>query len=141
VAANGTGFGHADATACLELLLLHPMSLSAYPCLVTIEEDGFFLQRLRQAGDASSDAPVLLVAWRSIRGLRADDSDFTPDGRRLQVIEVMSDDGILSLLASAVDTSRLVTIVERWAGHWRRARSPLAGLMLGRRRRQSSAVA
>jgi hypothetical protein len=57
------------------------------------------------------------------------------------VIEVMTDDGILSLLASAVDTSRLVTIVERWAGHWRRARSPLAGRVLGRRRRQQSAVA
>jgi hypothetical protein len=44
-------------------------------------------------------------------------------------------------MASAVDTSLLLTVVERWSGHWRRARSPLVHPFAVRRKRSVSAVA
>jgi hypothetical protein len=142
VATNGHGLGRSDATASIELLLLHPMSLSTYPCRVTVDQDGIFLQRLRRPEHASlPESPALLLSWRSLHGLRADESDVTPAGTRLQVVEFMTDDGVLSVLASAVDTSRLLTVVERWSGHWRRARSSLVHPFAVRRKRSVSAVA
>jgi hypothetical protein len=142
MAMNGTGLRRPDATASLELLLVHPISLSTYPCRVTVEEDGVLLQRLRLTEPLwAAESPPLLVAWRTLEGLRADESDVTPAGTRLQVVELMTDRGVLSLLASAVDTSRLLTVVERWSGHWRRARSPLVHPFSVRRRRQVPAVA
>lgn len=142
MATNGNGLGRSDATASLELLLLHPMSLSTYPCRVTVDEDGVFLQRLRSSEPAwMAESPPLLLSWRALLGLRADESDVTPAGARLQVVEFMTEDGVLSLLASAVDTSRFLTVVERWSGHWRRARSPLVHPFAVRRRRHVPAVA
>jgi len=142
VAHRGIGISRSDATASIELLLLHPISLSTYPCRVTVDLDGVFLQRLRSPGEGRlAESPPLLLPWRGLHGLRADDSDVTPSGVRLQVVEFMTDDGVLSLLASAVDTSRLLSLVERWAGHWRRARSPLVHPFAFRRKRSDPAFA
>ena len=142
MATNGNGLGRTDPTASIELLLLHPRTLATFPCRVTVEEDGVFLQRLRGPEPAALplSAPLLL-SWRALHGLRADESDITPEGSRLQVVELMTDDGVLSLLASAVDTSRLLAVVERWSGHWRRARSPLVHPFAVRRKRPVPAVA
>jgi hypothetical protein len=142
VATKGNGLGRFDATASLELLLVHPASLLTYPCRVTVDEDGVSLRRLPGPEHTSrAESAPLLLPWRALHGLRADESDVTPAGARLQVVEFMTDDGVLSLLASAVDTSRLLTVVERWSGHWRRARSPLVHPFTLRRRRREPAVA
>lgn len=142
MATNGNGLGRSDPTASIELLLLHPQSLATFPCRVTVDEDGVFLQRLRGLEPAALPlSPPLLLSWRALHGLRADESDVTPEGTRLQVVEFMTDDGVLSLLACAVDTSRLLAVVERWSGHWRRARSPLVHPFSVRRKRPVPAVA
>lgn len=142
MAQDGIGFSRSDATASIELLLLHPISLSTYPCRVTVDLDGVFLQRLRRPGEQRlAESPPFLLSWRGLHGLRADESDVTPSGVRLQVVEFMTDDGVLSLLASAVDTSRLLSLVERWAGHWRRARSPLVHPFALLRKRPAPAFA
>ena len=142
MATNGTGLGRSDPTASIELQLLHPQTLATFPCRVTVDEEGVFLQRLRGPGQAALALPApLLLSWRALHGLRADESDITPEGSRLQVVEFMTDDGVLSLFASAVDTSRLLAIVERWSGHWRRARSPLVHPFSLRRKRPVPAVA
>jgi hypothetical protein len=87
------------------------------------------------------ESEPVVVPWRSLRGFCADESYVTPAGRRLQVLEVDAEDGVLTLLAAAPEVSELFAMVGRWSGHWRLARSPLGLVFGGRRRRAIRQVA
>ncbi|GEM_PF-2708148 len=134
----------------VELLLVHPETMVAYPCEVTVRYRGLGLRRLPvllghggrpPTGDGASmreaSSPLgsdeLEVPWRSLQGFGADDLDRTPEGVLVHVLEVFTDEGVLTLLAPAPAVSRLLSLVGRWADQWRWARSS-AGEVRGRKR-------
>jgi hypothetical protein len=126
-------------SAVVDALLMHPATKDLSPCRVRVTREGLLLSRLSgQVGAASGErrtesAPIALV-WRSLRGFSADESYATPQGPRLQVLEIDSDDGVLTLLAGTPAVSELFASVRDWSQHWRIARSPL-GMVFGARRR------
>ena len=132
----------------IEALLMHPLSRSVFRCRVQVTRDGLLMARVSGEfePDANTDAtsvesePVAIV-WRSLRGFSADESHVAPDGRRLQVLEIDTDDGVLTVLAPAADVAELFSAVGRWAGLWRLARSPLGVVISGRRKKLAREVA
>ncbi len=56
------------------------------------------------------------------------------------MLEIDSDEGVLTLLVAATQVSVLFAAVGTWSQHWRIARSPI-GLVFGGRRRLASRVA
>jgi hypothetical protein len=127
----------------VEALLMHPVTKDLYPCRIRVNRDGLTLSRLAEAdeGDRPAESEPVGVAWRSLRGFSADESHATPAGDRLQVLEIDSDDGVLTVLAAAPRVSELFAAVGAWSQHWRIARSPLGLVFGGRRRRLASQVA
>jgi len=128
----------------IEALLMHPLSRSVHRCRVQVTRDGLLMSRVW--GDADTDAtsvesePIAIV-WRSLRGFSADESHLAPDGRRLQVLEIDTADGVLTVFAPAADVAELFSAVGHWAGHWRLARSPLGLVISGRRKKPAREVA
>jgi len=130
------------------MLLLHPVSLSVYPCRVSVSQRGLAICRvaLPPRSDAKSaqddgqnhsfeaiifgpsNAAVtdgMLIPWRALAGFNANETETTPDGRRLQLLEVATHRGSLLLMGSAPAVSFLFRLVSRWSAHWKRKRSPL----------------
>ena len=68
---------------------------------------------------------VLRVPWWAVEGFSADGSEHAPDGRRLQVVELVTSAGTLGLLCPASEVGSIVAELSRWARRWRVARSPL----------------
>jgi hypothetical protein len=132
----------------IEGLLMHPLSRSVYRCRVQVTRDGLLMSRVsgEPEPDADMDAtPVeskpIAIVWRSLRGFSADESHVSPDGRRLQVLEIDTDDGVLTVFAPAADVAELFSAVGRRAGLWRLARSPLGLVISGRRKKLAREVA
>jgi len=132
----------------IEALLVHPQTRSLHNCRVRVSQDGIVLCRFAGPPEVQHDertrpmeSEPVLVSWRSLRGFSADESYMTPAGRRLQVLEIDADEGVLTLLAAAPEVSELFGMVGRWSGHWRLARSPLGLVLGGRRKRASRQVA
>ncbi|HXW38201.1 MAG TPA: hypothetical protein VEJ44_00790, partial [Acidimicrobiales bacterium] len=109
-----------------------------------VTKDGLVLCRVsagaRLSGTPRAESAPITVVWRSLRGFSADESYATPTGR-LQVLEIDSDDGVLTLLLAATVVSDLLGAVRNWSQHWRIARSPLGLVFAGRRRRLVGQVA
>ena len=127
---------------------MHPVSRSLHRCRVQATRDGLLASRV--AGDAEAEidegateaeSEPIGIAWRVLRGFSADESYVTPAGRRLQVLEIDTDDGVLTVLAAASEVSVLFGAVGRWSSHWRLARSPLGAVFAGRRRKSVRQVA
>jgi len=132
----------------IEALLVYPQTRSLHRCRVRVSQHGLVLCRLAGLPEVEHDertrpmeSESVVVSWRSLRGFSADESYVTPTGRRLQVLEIDADEGVLTLLAAAAEVSELFGMVGRWSGHWRLARSPLGLVFGGRRRRASRLVA
>jgi hypothetical protein len=68
---------------------------------------------------------VLRVPWWAIEGFSADHVQRAPDGRSHQVIEIVTDAGILELLCPATEVGGVLASLAMWARRWRLARSPL----------------
>jgi len=132
----------------IEALLLHPLSRSMYRCRVQVTRDGLLMCRVSGEAEAeiehdarTVESDPIEIGWRSLRGFSADESFVTPAGRRLQVLEIDTDDGVLTVLAAAAEVSVLFGAVGRVVGHWRLARSPLGVVFGGRRKRSVREVA
>jgi hypothetical protein len=132
----------------IEGLLMHPLSRSVHRCRVQVTRDGLLMCRVSGDADAGIDlgarsveSEPIAIGWRSLRGFSADESHVTPAGRRLQVLEVDTDEGVLTVLAPAAEVSMLFEAVARWSGSWRLARSPLGLMFGGRRKRLAREVA
>jgi hypothetical protein len=132
----------------IEALLMHPLSRCLYRCRVQATRDGLLLSRV--SGDAEAEivegsstveSIPIGIPWRLLRGFSADESYVTPAGRRLQVLEIDTDDGVLTVLAAVSEVAVLFEAVGRWSSHWRLARSPLGVVFGGRRRRSTRQVA
>lgn len=128
--------------ATTSVLIMHPTDRSLHPGLVRVGRDGLALSRLspgarteRDLRSTGRESEPITIAWRALRGFCADASFVTPDGRRLQVVEVDSEEGVLTLLAPVAEVSALFGAVSAWARHWRLARSPFGVVFGGRRRR------
>jgi len=128
----------------IEALLMHPVARSVHGCRVKVTRDGLAMCRLSEKSQLRA-APVesepIAVVWRSLRGFSADESHVVPDGRRLQVLEIDTDDGVLTVFAPAADVAELFGGVGRWAGVWRRSGSPLGVVISGRRKKLAREVA
>jgi hypothetical protein len=132
----------------IEALLMHPISKSLYRCRVHATRDGLLLARVSGEAEAEIEEGATTVEseptgipWRLLRGFSADESYVTPAGRRLQVLEIDTDEGVLTVLAAASEVSVLFSGVARWVSHWRLARSPLGVVFAGRRRKSVRQVA
>jgi hypothetical protein len=132
----------------IEALVMHPVSRSLYRCRVQATRDGLLLSRVSGDAEAEIDEGATTVEsepigipWRLLRGFSADESYVTPASRRLQVLEIDTDDGVLTVLAAASEVSVLFGGVGRWSSHWRLARSPLGVVFSGRRRKAVRQVA
>jgi hypothetical protein len=132
----------------IEGLLMHPLSRSLYRCRVQVTRDGLLMCRVSGVAEAeieqdarTVESDPIGIGWRSLRGFSADESYVTPAGRRLQVLEIDTDDGVLTVLAGAAEVSVLFGAVGRWSGHWRLARSPLGVVFSGRRKKSAREVA
>ena len=127
---------------------MHPLSRSIYRCRVQVTRDGLAMWRVSgdaeaeiEPGAGSIESDPIGIGWRSLRGFSADESYVTPARRRLQVLEIDTDDGVLTLLVAASEVSVLFAAVGRWSSHWRLARSPLGVVFSGRRKKQTREVA
>jgi hypothetical protein len=123
----------------VDALLMHPTTKDLSPCRVRVTREGLLLSRLSGRvpavpGERQTESAPIALVWRSLRGFSADESYGTPHGPRLQVLEIDSDGGVLTLLAGATAVSELFASVRDWSQHWRIARSPL-GVVFGARRR------
>jgi len=105
------------------MLLVHPERLDEHPCVVVVSRHGLSLRRLSAAHRPASGRP-LLVPWWALVGLSADDSAAGPDGVVLQVVEIVTEAGALTLLGSAASVSALLRVVAGWSSRWHRARLP-----------------
>ncbi|MGH9092404.1 MAG: hypothetical protein ACRDZR_13670, partial [Acidimicrobiales bacterium] len=102
----------AHGTTPQDVLLLHPDTLDAYPCQVDVSRRGLLLRRLPDHPDRTlRRGAVLRVPWWSVQGFSADEVDTAPDGGTVQVVEVVTDAGTLSLLVPAPGVSRLLARV------------------------------
>ena len=126
----------------IEALLMHPLSRSVHRCRVRVTRDGLLMCRVSGHSEIEADPAArsvesepIGIGWRSLRGFSADESHVTPGGRRLQVLEIDTEDGVLTVFAAAAEVSVLFGAIGRWSGHWRLARSPL-GLVFGGRRKK-----
>ena len=132
----------------IEALLMHPISRAVHRCRVRVSRDGLSMCRVSgdaeaetEGGGRSVESDPIVVGWRSLRGFSADESHVTPAGRRLQVLEIDTDDGVLTVFAPAAEVSVLFGAVRHWAERWRLARSPLGVVFGGRRKRLAREVA
>jgi hypothetical protein len=130
----------------VDALLMHPATKDLCPCRVRVMREGLLVSRLSgqvpaAPGECRTESAPIALVWRSVRGFSADESYATPEGPRLQVLEIDSDDGVLTLLVGATAVSELFAAVRDWSSHWRIARSPLGVVFGGRRRHLVSQVA
>jgi hypothetical protein len=131
----------------VEALIMHPLSRSLYRCRVWVNRDGLLMSRVLGVAEEethdhrSVESEPIAIRWRSLRGFSADESYVTPAGRRLQVLEIDTDNGALIVLAAVSEVSILFRQVGRWANQWRLARSPLGVVFRGRRKRAVRRVA
>ena len=132
----------------IDALLMHPISRSLYRCRVEVTRDGLLMWRVSGEAEAEIEPDARIVesdpieiGWRTLRGFSADESYVTPAGRRLQVLEIDTEEGVLTVLAAAAEVSVLFGGIARVVGHWRLARSPLGVVFGGRRKRSVRAVA
>jgi hypothetical protein len=131
----------------VETLLLHPLGRSVYWCRVRVNRDGLMMCRVSVEANTpigeqrSVESEPIAIRWRSLRGFSADESHVAPTGVRLQVLEIDTDDGVLTLLAPVAEISVLFGEVGRWSSQWRMARSPLGVVLGGRRKRHLRQVA
>jgi hypothetical protein len=132
----------------IEALLMHPLSRSLYRCRVEVTRDGLLMWRVSGEAEAeiepdarTVESEAIAIWWRSLRGFSADESHVTPAGRRLQVVEIDTDDGVLTLLVAATEASLLFGAVGHFVSYWRLARSPLGVVFGGRRKKSAREVA
>lgn len=105
------------------VLLLHPESLETHSCRVVVSRRGLVLQRLPDRPSRSARRGSLLrVPWWTVQGFSADDVETAPDGTTMQVVEVVTDAGTLSLMVPAPEVSVLLSRVGRWSNQWGRSR-------------------
>jgi hypothetical protein len=138
-----------NALSAIDGFLLHPVHRSVHRCRVCVGPEGLALTR--RAGPFGhpthhdqryDESEAVLIRWRSLRGFSADESYAPePDWPRLQVLEIDTDYGALTLLAGVAEVSVLFDAVGKWSGHWRLARSPLGVILGGRKRRPTTRVA
>ena len=113
----------AHGTMPQDVLLLHPESLESHPCRVVVSRRGLLLQRLPDRPSRSARrGSFLRVPWWTVQGFSADDAETAPDGRTMQVVEVVTDAGTLSLMVPAPEVSVLLSRVGRWSNQWGRSR-------------------
>jgi spore germination protein YaaH len=113
----------AHGTTPQDVLLLHPDTLEVHPCRVGVSRRGLLLRRLPDRPSRTARRGALLrVPWWTVQGFSADEVDTAPDGGTVQVVEVVTDAGTLSLLVPAPEVSVLLARVGRWSGRWGRAR-------------------
>ncbi|MGO9457734.1 MAG: glycosyl hydrolase family 18 protein [Acidimicrobiales bacterium] len=105
---------------------MHPDTLEAHPCRVTVARRGLLLQRLADEHTERGSAGTLRVPWWTVQGFSADGTETAPDGTVRQLVEVVTDAGTLLLLTRAPDVSDLLAQVAGRSGRWRRARRPLS---------------
>ncbi len=124
---------------------MHPSTRDLYPCRVRVARDGLVLCRVEAdwpgVRGARAESEPIGIPWRTLRGFSADESYVTAAGRRLQVLEIDCDDGVLTLLAPVDQVSSLFAALGEVWQHWRIARSPLGIVFGGRRRRLVGQVA
>jgi hypothetical protein len=130
----------------IDALLMHPLSRSLYRCRVEVNRDGLSMWRVSGEAEIEPDARIvesepIEIGWRTLRGFSADESYVTPAGRRLQVLEIDTEEGVLTVLVAAAEVSVLLAAVGGVVGHWRLARSPLGVVFGGRRKKSVRAVA
>ncbi|HUA96227.1 MAG TPA: hypothetical protein VMB82_11960, partial [Acidimicrobiales bacterium] len=114
----------AHGTMPQDVLLLHPESLATHPCRVVVSRRGLLLQRLPDRPSRSARrGSFLRVPWWTVQGFSADDVETAPDGTSMQVVEVVTDAGTLSLMVPAPEVSVLLSRVGRWSNQWGRSRS------------------
>ncbi len=65
---------------------------------------------------------VLEIPWRSVEGFSADRERLGPSGSRLQELDVVTDDGTLTILVAASGVSVLLAQVSHWSGRWLQAK-------------------
>ena len=138
-----------NAHPTIDALVLHPAQRSVHPARVRVSPDGLLLSRLaNDPGHPSEhdrrydESEPVLIRWRSLRGFSADESYAPePEVPRLQVLEIDTEEGALTLLAPVAEVSVLFQSVAKWSGHWRLARSPLGVVFGGRKRRAVTRVA
>jgi spore germination protein YaaH len=113
----------AHGTMPQDVLLLHPESLETHPCRVVVSRRGLLLQRLPDRPSRSSrHGSFLRVPWWTVQGFSADEVETAPDGTTMQVVEVVTDAGTLSLMVRAPEVSVLLSRVGRWSNQWGRSR-------------------
>jgi len=111
----------------IDALLVHPETRALHHCRVRVTDDGLSLTRMSgdpeaTADRASPESAATEIEWRSLRGFSADESFTTSGGRRLQVLGIETEEGVLTLLASVTEVSRLFGSVGARAERWRRSR-------------------
>ncbi len=100
--------------------LLHPVTLESYRCAVRVTARGVQLSPVPAADPAG--ASVLGIPWRSVRGFGAEDRGAAPDGSMFQVLEIVTDQGTLTLLMAAPEVSVLMASTARFSTRWSRSR-------------------
>jgi hypothetical protein len=91
----------------IDALLMHPLSRSLYRCRVEVNRDGLSMWRVSGEAEIEPDARIvesepIEIGWRTLRGFSADESYVTPAGRRLQVLEIDTEEGVLTVLVAAL---------------------------------------
>jgi|GEM_PF-597086 len=107
------------------MALVHPSHLDEHPCRVWVSRRGLGIRRLPARPSRTAPASrALLIPWWALEGLSADGTRPGPGGGTLQVLEIVTDAGTLTLLGSAPSVSSLLGHVARRSARWRRARRP-----------------
>jgi len=124
---NGAVSGNGSSSEGNAVYLVHPVSLRAHRCRVDITRRGIIVRLVPDRDEDRSDlhgAP-LRVPWWALCGFSADDAEVSPEGSLLQILDVVTDAGTLSLMAPAAVAGGLLSEVARHAARWNRARRPI----------------
>lgn len=120
----------AHGGTALDVFLVHPDSLDAHRCRISVARSGLLLRRIpdRPSGN-EQEGSLLRVPWWAVCGFSADGTGTAPGGILLQEVAVVTDAGTLYLLASASDVSVLLDGVARWSARWSRSRRPVVAAL------------
>lgn len=127
------------------VLVVHPARSDARPCDLSFDRRGVVLRAAgggtsgwsagwpsgttclaETGGRAGRGGPVLLrIPWWALEGLSADDMAPDPGGRIVQVLNLVTDAGVLAILAPAPAVSAVLASLRPWTPRWRGARRPI----------------
>lgn len=106
------------------VLVLDHGRASASPCVLRFTRRGLVLAApgLGPVLQDHRHQETLCVPWRALVGLAADATVETPNGERVQLLEIVTDAGRLELAVAATGVAGTVAELARWARRWRWAR-------------------